>query len=608
MCGIIGYVGSRKCKPLLLQGLERLEYRGYDSAGLAFLEDDGLDYVRAVGPLENLRQRAGTNNSAATTGLGHTRWATHGGVTEENAHPLAGCDQACLSVVLNGIVENYRELKESLVADGHTFTSETDAETVIHLVERHYDGDLVTAVRRAFAELEGHFAFVVVHRDHPGLLVGARHQVPLVVGIGHGETFLASNAAAFLRETRTVQFPGDGEIVAVTPAGAAFTNPEGASVHHETVELDWDDEGAKKAGFETFMLKEIYEQPDAVAETIGDRVRHGKLVLEGLGMTDEQLRNLRRIVLLACGTAYHACVVGRYVIEEWARVPVEFDIASEWVYRNPVINEHDLVIGITQSGETRDTIEALKLAREKGARTVAITNMMGSQVTREVDSVLYTRAGIEMGVAASKTFTAQVALLYLVALKLAQIRETLPPGEIEFILDFVYKLPRKIQAFLDGDHPIEEIARRYYDAHFFLYLGRHIGLPVALEGALKLKEISYIPTEAYSAGEMKHGPIALLDEQTPVVVVATNIHVYDKIVSNIQEVRARGAHVIAIATDGNEDIQHHADDVIFVPKTPAFLQVVLAILPLQLLAYRIARLRGLNVDQPRNLAKTVTVE
>ncbi len=464
-------------------------------------------------------------------------------------------------------------------------------------------------MRLAFAELEGHFAFVAIHHDHPGLLVAVRkHGVPLVVGVGDGEMFLASNAAAFLRETRTVQFPADEEIVALRPEGASFLTIDGAPVVHERSELDWDDEGAEKAGFETFMLKEIYEQPEAVAETIGDRVRHGQLVLEGLGMTDDEIRDLRRIVLLAAGTAYHACVIGRYVIEEWARVPVEFDIASEWIYRNPVINEHDLVIGITQSGETRDTISALQLARERGARTVAITNMMGSQVTREVDSVLYTRAGIEMGVAASKTFTAQVALLYLVALKLAQIRETLPPGEIEFILDHVYKLPRKIEAFLEADHPIDEIAQRYHDAHFFLYLGRHIGLPVALEGALKLKEISYIPTEAYSAGEMKHGPIALLDEQTPVVVVATNIHVYDKIVSNIQEVRARGAHVIAIATDGNEDIQHHADDVIFVPKSPAFLQAVLAILPLQLLAYRIARLRGLNVDQPRNLAKTVTVE
>jgi glutamine---fructose-6-phosphate transaminase (isomerizing) len=608
VCGIIGYVGSRECKPLLLQGLERLEYRGYDSSGVALLEDDGLAYVRAVGPLDNLKQRAGSSSSSATTGLGHTRWATHGGVTEANAHPLAGCEPEKLSIVLNGIVENYRELRESLIADGHTFTSETDAETVTHLVERHYDGDLVEAVRLAFGELEGHFAFVVIHRDHPGLLVGARHQVPLVVGIGQDETFLASNAAAFLKETRHVQFPGDGEIVAVTPAGVAFWKADGTVIDHETVELDWDDEGAEKAGYETFMLKEIYEQPDAVAETIGDRVRHGKLVLEGLGMSDEELKGLRRIVLVACGTAYHSCVVGRYIIEEWARVPVEFDIASEWIYRNPVINERDLVIAITQSGETRDTVAAVQLAREQGARTVAITNMMGSQITREVDSVLYTRAGLEMAVASSKTFTAQVALLYLVALKLAQVRETLPGGEIKFILDFVYKLPRKIQAFLEGDHPIEEIARRYHEAPFFLYLGRHIGLPVALEGALKLKEISYIPTEAYSAGEMKHGPIALLDEQTPVVVVATDIHVYDKIVSNIQEVRARGAHVIAIATDGNEDIQHHADDVIYVPKSPAFLQVVLAILPLQLLAYRIARLRGLNVDQPRNLAKTVTVE
>jgi glutamine---fructose-6-phosphate transaminase (isomerizing) len=608
MCGIIGYVGSRECKSLLVQGLERLEYRGYDSAGIALLERDGLDYVRAVGPLENLKSRAGSNGSTATTGLGHTRWATHGGVTEANAHPLAGCDDSKLSIVLNGIVENYRELTASLVAEGHTFTSETDAETVTHLIERYYDGDLVEAVRLAFTQLEGHFAFVVIHHDHPGILVGARHQVPLVVGVGSDEMFLASNAAAFLRETRVVQFPGDGEIVEITPDGATFQLTDGTPVEHDPLELDWDDEGAEKGGYETFMLKEIHEQPDAVAETIGDRVRHGTLVLEGLNMSGKDVKELRRIVLLGSGTAYHACVVGRYMIEEWARVPVEFDIASEWIYRNPVINEHDVVIGITQSGETRDTIEALKLARENGARTVAITNMMGSQVTREVDSVLYTRAGLEVSVASSKCFTAQVALLYLVALKLAQIRETLPPGEIEFILDFVYKLPNKIQQFLDGDHPIEEIAQRYHDAHFFLYLGRHIGLPVALEGALKLKEISYIPTEAYSAGEMKHGPIALLDEQTPVVVVATNIHVYDKIVSNIQEVRARGAHVIAIATDGNEDIQHHADDVIYVPKTPAFLQVVLAILPLQLLAYRIARLRGLNVDQPRNLAKTVTVE
>jgi glucosamine--fructose-6-phosphate aminotransferase (isomerizing) len=609
MCGIIGYVGSRDCQPLLLHGLERLEYRGYDSAGIALLEQGGLRYVRAVGNLSFLKQAAVTSNgSTATTGLGHTRWATHGAVTEGNAHPLTGCEDGRLAIVLNGIVENYRELKESLEAEGHTFSSETDAETVAHLVERHYDGDLVEALRKAAAEMEGHFTVVLIHRDHPGELAATHLQTPLVVGVGQGEMFLASNAAAFLRETRRVLFPDDRDVVGITPDGVRFFDADGNPVEHEPLELDWDDEGAEKGGYETFMLKEIFEQPEAVAETIGDRVRHGRLELEGLGLTDDELRSLRRIVILACGTAYHAAVVGRYVLEEWGRVPVEPDIASEWIYRNPVIGRDTLVIGISQSGETRDTLAAMQLARERGAHTVAITNMMGSQMTREVDSSLFTRCGLEVGVAASKTFTAQVVLLYLIALKLAQVRETLPADEIRFILDEVYELPNKIATFLDADHPIDEIAARYYDRPFFLYLGRHIGLPVALEGALKLKEISYIPTEAYSAGEMKHGPIALLDEDTPVVVVATNIHVYDKIVSNMQEVRARGAHVIAIATDGNEDVQHHADDVIYVPSSPAFLQAVLAILPLQLLAYRIARLRGLNVDQPRNLAKTVTVE
>ena len=608
MCGIIGYVGPRACKPLLIQGLERLEYRGYDSAGLALLEDDGLDYVRAIGNLEHLKKAAKGNGSQSSTGVGHTRWATHGRVCEENAHPLAGCEERELAIVLNGIVENYREVKESLEADGHTFSSETDADVIVHLVERHYEGDLVEAVRAAHKDLEGHFAFVVVHAAHPDLLVGARVQCPLVVGLGEGETFLASGIVAFLSETHRVQLLEEGEVVAVTPEGATFYDVEDGLVERDEIDAPWDLEAAEKQGYETFMLKEIYEQPEGVAETIGDRVRHGRLELEGLGLTDDEIRNLRRIVILACGTAYHAGVVGRYVIEEWARIPVEPDIASEWRYRNPVLSKDTLVIGISQSGETADTLAALRLAREKGARTVAITNMMGSQITREVDSVLYTRTGLEVGVAASKTFTAQVALLDLIALKLAQVRKTMPADELKFILGQVYELPAKMTAFLDGNHPIEEIAQRYFDKPFFLYLGRHIGLPVCLEGALKLKEISYIPTEAYSAGEMKHGPIALLDEDTPVVCVATDSHVYDKVVSNIQESRARGAHVIAIATDGNEDIQHHADDVIFVPKTPAFLQAILAILPLQLLAYRIARLRGLNVDQPRNLAKTVTVE
>ena len=608
MCGIIGYVGPRRAKPLLIHGLERLEYRGYDSAGLALLEDEGLDYIRAVGNLANLKRVAKHNGSQSSTGLGHTRWATHGRVSEENAHPLTGCDERKAAVVLNGIVENFRELKRSLESDGHKFTTETDAEVVTHLIERHYEGDLVDAVRATYRELEGHFAFVVIHSDHPEQLVGARVQCPLVVGVGEGEMFLASAVTAFLKETRKMQLIEDGEIVSITPEGATFASVEDGAVERDVIEIDWDDEAAEKSGYETFMLKEIYEQPEGVRETIGDRVRHGKLVLEGIGLTDKEIRNLRRIVILACGTSYHAAVVGRYIIEEWARIPVEPDIASEWRYRNPVLSKDTLVIGISQSGETADVLAAVKLAREKGARTVAITNMMGSQLTREVDSVLYTRTGLEVGVAASKTFTAQVALISLLALKLAGVKKTIPPEEIEFILDELYRLPEHMQAFLDGSHPIEEIAQRYYDRPFFLYLGRHIGLPVALEGALKLKEISYIPTEAYSAGEMKHGPIALLDEDTPVVCIATDSHVYDKVVSNIQESRARGAHVIAIATDGNEDIQHHADDVIYVPKTPAFLQASLAILPLQLLAYRIARLRGMNVDQPRNLAKTVTVE
>jgi glucosamine--fructose-6-phosphate aminotransferase (isomerizing) len=519
-----------------------------------------------------------------------------------------GCVEDEVAIVLNGIVENFRELKESLEQDGHAFSSETDAEVVVHLIERHYKGDLVEAVREAYAELEGHFAFVVIHRDHPDMLVGARLQCPLVVGIGEGEMFLASSIAAFLRDTRRVQLIEDGEIVAITKDGASFYSVEDGPRERAEFEVDWDDEAAEKHGYETFMLKEIYEQPQAVADTIGDRIRAGRLELEDIGLTDIEIQNLRRMVVLATGTAYHAGVVGRYVIEEWARLPCEPDIASEWRYRNPVLTKDTLVVGISQSGETRDTIHAIRLARETGARTVAITNMMGTQITQEVEKVLYTRAGIEMAVAATKTFTAQVTLLYMLALKLAEIRNTLPPDEIASLVAEVDALPGKIAAYLDGDHPIEEIAQRHHRAPFFLYLGRHIGLPVSLEGALKLKEISYIPTEAYSAGEMKHGPIALLDSETPVVCVATDSHVYDKVVSNIQEVRARGAEVIAIATDGNEDIQHHADDVVYVPRTHPFLQATLAVIPLQLLAYRIARLRGLNVDQPRNLAKTVTVE
>ena len=515
MCGIIGYVGSREAKPLLLGGLKRLEYRGYDSAGIALREDDRLDYVRAVGNLQNLVDAAGPNGSHARHGLGHTRWATHGGVTEQNAHPLTGCDANTIAIVLNGIVENYRELREELTSAGHQFTSETDAEVVVHLLEQEYDGDIAQALIRVYPKLEGHFTIVAIHHDQPDLLVGVRHQTPLVVGLGDGENFLASNVAAFLSETRRAVFPEDGEVVEITPAGARFFR-QGAEVEHPSVEeLDWDDEAAEKGGYETFMLKEIYEQPEAVRETIGDRVRGHELVLEEIGLTEMEVRNLRRIVIVAAGTSYHAGVVGRYIIEEWARVPVEPDIASEWIYRNPVLSKDTLVIGISQSGESRDTVNAIKLARESGAKTLAITNLMGTQITREAETTLYTRCGIEIGVAASKTFTAQVALLSLLALQLASLRRCLPAEEIDFILDQLYTLPDKLETFLNdvdaGRHRIAEIAQRFHDRQFFLYLGRHIGLPVALEGALKLKEISYIPTDAYSAGEMKHGPIALLE-------------------------------------------------------------------------------------------------
>src|SRR4051794_14637398 len=434
MCGIIGYVGSRPSKQLLISGLERLENRGYDSAGVALLETGGVDYIRAGGNLANLKIAAGPNGSVATTGLGHTRWATHGAVNEDNAHPLTGCDESKLAVVLNGIVENFLALKRELVAGGHTFSSETDAEVVAHLLEDAYDGDLVAAARAAYKRLDGHFTFVVIHHDEPQRLVAVRRQTPLVVGLGDGENFLASNIAAFLAETNLVQFPNDGDVVELVAEGVHFFRADtGAPVVHETVEIDWSADAVERAGYETYMLKEIHEQPDGLRNTMGDRVRHGTLVQDGLGLSEQDMRELRRIVIVACGTAYHAGVVGRYVIEEWGRVPVEPDIASEWIYRTPVLDADTLVIGISQSGETRDTIQAMQLARSLGARTVAITNQMGSQITREVDSVLFTRTGTEVGVAATKTFSAQAALMYLIGLELARVRRTLPADEIEFI-------------------------------------------------------------------------------------------------------------------------------------------------------------------------------
>jgi glucosamine--fructose-6-phosphate aminotransferase (isomerizing) len=637
MCGIVGYVGPRKARPLLMEGLEKLEYRGYDSAGISVLEGDRIDAIRAVGNLNALRvaiadrdnRRGGEAASASVavaeqaveTGIGHTRWATHGRVTEENAHPHFDTTDS-IHIVVNGIVENYIALKARLMETTPTprFTSETDAEVIAHLVAHHYDGDLVAAVRAAYAEMRGHYAFVAMSAHDPGLLVAVRRECPLIIGVGDGERFVGSAIPAFLRETRRVQYILDDELVAVRPDGAEFSTAAGEPVERDVTEIEWDADTAEKQGYETFMLKEIHEQADAVAETIGERAARGWGIDLGIvadpttgvsttPIDDEFLAGLRRVVVVACGTAYHAGLIGRYAIEHWARVPVEVEVASEYRYRDPVVGPADLVIGISQSGETLDTLVAMQTARAKGARVLALTNVMGAQITREADGTLYTRAGLEIGVAATKTFVSQITAMYLIALRLAEVRGVMDRAALKPPISDLKRLPHLISEFMARDaSPIETIAASVHQADFFMYLGRHIGLPVALEGALKLKEISYIATDAYAAGEMKHGPIALLDQDTPVVVVATDSPVREKLVSNIQEVRVRGARVIAIATEGDAEIAEHADEVIWVPPTHWMLAPLLAVIPLQLLAYHIARLRGLNVDQPRNLAKTVTVE
>jgi glucosamine--fructose-6-phosphate aminotransferase (isomerizing) len=618
MCGIVGYVGRRPCRDLLMAGLEKLEYRGYDSAGISLLEDGRIDSVRAVGNLANLRAAIGVNGAEdgvavapppATIGLAHTRWATHGRVSEENAHPHGDCEGR-VQIVLNGIVENHSELRRELEAAGHRFSSETDAEIVAHLIERHDHGDLTEAVRAAFAELRGHYAFAAMHADHPDTLVAARQECPLVVGLGDGETFVASAIPAFLTQTRRVLLIENGEVVTIDPSGAMVTGAEGNRVSREVEEIDWDQDAAEKGGYETFMLKEIHEQADAVAETITDRLSEvDRVDLSELELSADFLAGMRRIVIVACGTSYHAGLVGRYAIEQWARIPVEMDVASEYRYRDPVVGPDDLVIGITQSGETADTLAAMRLAQGRGAKVMAVTNIMGSQATRDADTVLFTRAGLEIGVAATKTFTAQVAAMYLLGLWLAGSRGTLPVERIAALITELKGMPSMIDRTIDSvEEGVREIAAAEHEGRFFLYLGRNIGLPVCLEGALKMKEISYIPSDAYAAGEMKHGPIALLDQSTPVVCVATESPILDKVLSNMAEVSVRGADVIAVATEGSERVAEVADQILYVPSTDWILQPILAILPLQLLAYHVARLKGLNVDQPRNLAKTVTVE
>jgi len=618
MCGIVGYVGKRPCRDLLVAGLEKLEYRGYDSAGISLLADGHIDSVRAVGNLANLRSELGMEGDGggvavaappATIGVAHTRWATHGRVTAENAHPHGDCSDD-IHIVLNGIVENHAELRRQLVAEGHVFSSETDAEIVSHLIERNYQGDFTEAVRASFAEMRGHYAFVAMHAEHPRTLVAARQECPLVIGLGGDETFVASAIPAFLAETREVLYVANGEVITLDPSGASFITVDGEPVARAPKTVDWDEDIAEKGGYETYMLKEIHEQADSIAETITDRLPD----LDRVDLSEVELpvglaSSVRRIVIVACGTSYHAGLVGRYAIEQWARIPVEMDVASEYRYRDPVVGPDDLVIAITQSGETADTLAAMRLAREGGARVLALTNVIGSQATRDADAVLYTRSGLEVSVAATKTFTSQVAAMYLLGLWLAQDRGTLSADRIRELIAEMKMLPHAVQLTIPMvDEKVREMAEAHADGRFFLYLGRHICLPVCLEGALKMKEITYIPSDAYAAGEMKHGPIALLDESTPVVCVATDGPVLEKTLSNVAEVRARGAAVIAVATEGAEGVSDVTEETIFVPKTDWMLQPIVAVIPLQLLAYHVARLRGLNVDQPRNLAKTVTVE
>ena len=612
MCGIIGYVGARPCKELVLTGLEHLEYRGYDSAGMVLVSDAGLERARAVGPVKALRVVSDTLSTTATVGMGHTRWATHGVVEERNAHPFLSEDSR-FGVLMNGIFENYIDLRAHVAAAGHTLSSDTDTEALVHLLEDEYDGDLAETVRRLYPRLEGHFAFLVVCRDEPDRIVGARLAwPPLVVGRGEGETFLASFTPAFLEETRSIQIVEEGEIVIATAAGVEFRAVTDGSVREHPIEqADESLEVAAKGGYETFMLKEIHEQPTAIADTIAERFHHGELHLDGIGLTDDELRAMNRVLIVGCGTALHAGLVGRYLIEEWGGVATEADVASEWRYRNGVFDPKTLVIAISQSGETADTLAAMQIARERGARVVAVTNIMGSAVSRAADGVLYTRAGLEIGVAASKTFTSQVTLMTLLALHLGAVRGNLSTQQVAEIGNELRGLPDLVQRILDDsamDAQLDMLADRFAHDRFFLYLGRHLGLPICQEGALKLKEISYIPTDAYAAGEMKHGPIALLGDDTPVVAVATDSHVFEKMASNLEEVRARGAHVIAVGTEGNTTIAQHAEHVLYVPRTRPELQPILAVIPLQILAYKIAGRLGLDVDRPRNLAKTVTVE
>ncbi|WP_371577662.1 glutamine--fructose-6-phosphate transaminase (isomerizing) [Streptomyces sp. NBC_01314] len=615
MCGIVGYVGSQSAIDVVLAGLKRLEYRGYDSAGVAVLADGGLAAAKKAGKLVNLeKELVGRPLPNGSTGVGHTRWATHGGPTDVNAHPHLD-NAGRVAVVHNGIIENFAALRAELAERGHVLTSETDTEVVAHLLAEEFSScdDLAEAMRLVCRRLEGAFTLVAVHADAPGVVVGARRNSPLVVGVGEGEAFLASDVAAFIAHTRSAIELGQDQVVELRRDGVMVTTFDGRPAEVRSYHVDWDVSAAEKGGYDYFMLKEIAEQPKAVADTLLGRIdAAGSLSLDEVRIPDPELRELDKVVIVACGTAFHAGMIAKYAIEHWTRIPCEVELASEFRYRDPILGPHTLVIAISQSGETMDTLMALRHAREQGARVLAICNTNGSTIPRESDAVLYTHAGPEVAVASTKAFLTQLVACYLVALYLGQVRGTKWGDEIRAVVRDLSRISREVERVLETMEPVRELARTLADKNTVLFLGRHVGYPVALEGALKLKELAYMHAEGFAAGELKHGPIALIEEDLPVVVVvpspAGRSLLHDKIVSNIQEIRARGARTIVIAEEGDEAVVPYADHLIRIPATPTLLQPLVATVPLQVFACELATARGNEVDQPRNLAKSVTVE
>lgn len=610
MCGIVGYVGNQDAVPILLNGLSKLEYRGYDSAGVAIQRGDKIDIRRSVGKLVNLQKSLEQKPIAGMCGIGHTRWATHGKPSEQNAHPHRS--ESCV-LVHNGIIENYVELKQRLVKDGYKFQSETDTEVVAHLIDTHMKKgklQLADAVRATAKEIRGSYAIAVISEREPGLLIAARSGCPLVIGRTADASFVGSDVMAMLSHTRDVTFLEEGDVVEVTAAGVTFTDLDGRAVTRKKTKVTWDASAAEKSGYPHFMLKEIHEQPQTILDTIRGRYSYesGEADLPDIGLTPKEFADVGRIWIVACGTSWHAGLVGKYLLEEMVRTPVQVDIGSEFRYRDPLIEKNDLFITISQSGETADTLAAAREAKQKGARVVSIVNVVGSTLARESDGVLYTHCGPEIGVASTKAFTSQLAALYMLALHLGRVRGVLSAADGKAWLDRLVTVPALVKHVLGREAEILAIAKRYYKKPDFLYLARGINFPIALEGALKLKEISYIHAEGYAAGEMKHGPIALIDKDMPVVVLAPRDRLYEKTVSNLMEVKARRAPVIAFVAEGERELGKIADAVFTIPDVHPLLSPILFTIPLQLLAYHIAVLRGEDVDQPRNLAKSVTVE